>query len=112
LTIAAIPVEQWMERLWSLAGATSGNPGKCEQPENGSTGKAVARDRLPPTRHGKEGVDGSRQGLAKARTPGALFRIGLLALERGQIRSPLWSVQVESAVPLAGSDPNWSSATA
>ena len=51
-----------MERLWSLAVATSGNRWQMHEPRNRlQQAKTVATgcDRLPIGAHGKEGVDGS-----------------------------------------------------
>jgi hypothetical protein len=51
-----------MERLWSLAGATSGNRWQMRGPrKRRKQAKTVATgcDQLPFGAHGKEGVDGS-----------------------------------------------------
>ncbi len=51
-----------MERLWSLAGATSGNRWQMERPRKRlkeAKSAAVGCDQLPRECHGKEGVDGS-----------------------------------------------------
>jgi hypothetical protein len=61
---------QRMERLWSLAGATSGNRWQITLRRRGlkqAKTVAVGCDRLPRKRHGKEGVDGSSppEGLQK-----------------------------------------------
>jgi hypothetical protein len=53
-----------MERLWSLAVATGGNPWQMEAAENGSHKRkfvAVGCVQLPESFHGKEGVDRSRR---------------------------------------------------
>jgi hypothetical protein len=59
-----------MERLWSLAGAISGNRWQTRQrrkPQDQAKSVAVGCDRLPRKRRGKEGVDGSSplEGFAK-----------------------------------------------
>ena len=61
-----------MERLWSLAVATSGNRWQMDGPrKRGNQAKTVAVgcDQLPIGAHGKEGVVGSSptEGSAKAR---------------------------------------------
>jgi len=51
-----------MERLWSLAGATSGNRWqmlRARKPQKQAKTVAMGCDRLPIGAHGKEGVDGS-----------------------------------------------------
>jgi hypothetical protein len=51
-----------MERLWSLAVATSGNRwqiGRPPKPLKQAKSVAVVCDWLPPTLNGKEGVSGS-----------------------------------------------------
>jgi hypothetical protein len=51
-----------MERLWSQAGATGGNPWQTERPRKPlkhADPQPVATDGNGPGAHGKEGVDGS-----------------------------------------------------
>jgi hypothetical protein len=67
-----------MERLWSLAVATSGNRwqmGPGQNPQNHAETVAVGCDQLPTGSHGKEGVDGSSpsEGSAKAAQTAGFF---------------------------------------
>jgi len=67
-----------MERLWSLAVATSGNRWQMHEPRNRlQQAKTVATgcDRLPIGAHGKEGVDGSSpsEGFTKSLQKGTIF---------------------------------------
>jgi hypothetical protein len=61
-----------MERLWSLAVATSGNRWQMDGPrKRGNQAKTVAVgcDQLPKGAHGKEGVDGSSPSEGSAKAP-------------------------------------------
>jgi hypothetical protein len=78
-----------MERLWSPAGATSGNRwqmGRARKPLKLADPQPVATHRNRFNAHGKEGVDGSSpsEGSAKAPHVGAfvLSRSGRLARRR------------------------------
>jgi hypothetical protein len=67
-----------MERLWSLAGATSGNRWQIGRPRkrrNQAKTVATGCDQLPWDLDGKEGVDGSSpsEGFSKALQIGTLF---------------------------------------
>ena len=64
-----------MERLWSLAGATSGNRWQIGRPRkrrNQAKTVAIGCDQLPWDLDGKEGVDGSSpsEGSSKRKIPG------------------------------------------
>jgi hypothetical protein len=73
-----------MERLWSLAGAISGNlwqKGLRRKPQNQAKSVAMGCDPLPLNLDGKEGVDGSSpsEGFAVQPATGA-FLLSALAL--------------------------------
>src|SRR6266545_8115555 len=61
-----------MERLWSLAGAISGNlwqKGLLRKPQNQAKSVAMGCDPLPLNLDGKEGVDGSSPSEGSAKSP-------------------------------------------
>jgi hypothetical protein len=92
-----------MERLWSLAVATSGNRWQMDGPrKRGNQAKTVAVgcDQLPKGAHGKEGVDGSSpsEGSAKAPQIGAFCLTGTCTFSSVRwVWSPSWSPQVHDA---------------
>jgi hypothetical protein len=89
-----------MERLWSLAVATSGNRWQMDGPrKRGNQAKTVAVgcDQLPKGAHGKEGVDGSSpsEGSAKSLQTGPFaFRSTCTSSNVRWAWSRLWSFQV------------------
>ena len=106
-----------MERLWSLAGATSGNRWQIGRPRkrrNQAKTVATGCDQLPWDLDGKEGVDGSSpsEGSAKAPQTGAFSFAGTCTISSVRwIWSHLRSLQVDdeagAIVELkAGSDRN------
>jgi hypothetical protein len=75
-----------MERLWSLAGAISGNRWQTRlrrKPQNQAKSVAMGCDPLPLNLDGKEGVDGSTvRGLCKSLVNrGFRVQIDLLLVE-------------------------------
>ena len=82
-----------MERLWSLAGATSGNRWQIGRPRkrrNQAKTVATGCDQLPWDLDGKEGVDGSSpsEGLQNLCSWGFSFRIHLLGAHHGPLLAP------------------------
>jgi hypothetical protein len=76
-----------MERLWSPAGATSGNQWQIALPRKApkqAKSVAVRCEWLPRASNGKEGVDGSSpsEGSAKAPQTGLFLSIELLPAQR------------------------------
>jgi hypothetical protein len=81
-----------MEHLWSPAGATSGNRGKWDSPENRSN-KPIRNRWHQGNRfvaHGKEGVDGSSpsEGLQNPRSRGFSVQNDLLFVVRAAGMEP------------------------
>ncbi len=93
-----------MERLWSLAGATSGNRWQTRRPRKRRIqAKTVATgcDQLPIGAHGKEGVDGSSpsEGSAKAAEIAAFCVKGTCTSSSMRwVWSRLWSFQIQNAL--------------
>ena len=82
-----------MERLWSLAGATSGNRWQIGRPRK--------RPNQAKTVDGKEGVDGSSPSEGSAKGPDIgpfTFGSSCRSSNVGPVWSPLWSLQVQNAV--------------
>jgi hypothetical protein len=86
-----------MERLWSLAVATSGNRSQMAKPRKRlrqAKTVAVGCDRLRIGAHGKEGVDGSSpsEGSAKAPQSGAFLLASTCTVSSVRwVWSRLWS---------------------
>ena len=83
-----------MERLWSLAGAISGNRWQMVGPrKRRKQAKTVATgcDQLPIGSHGKEGVGGSSppEGSAKVPQSGFFFRLDLHGQKRASGMEPI-----------------------
>ncbi len=93
-----------MERLWSLAGATSGNRWQMHELQNlQEQAKTVATgcDQLPLKLDGKEGVDGSSpsEGSAKAAEIAAFCVDGTCTSpSMWWVWSRLWSFQIQNAL--------------
>jgi hypothetical protein len=93
-----------MERLWSLAVATSGNRWqmrRARKRRNQAKTVAMGCDQLPRPQNGKEGVDGSSpsEGFVKLLQVGS-FSLGLTCriVSVRQVWSPLWSPEVQNGV--------------
>src|SRR6266511_6358281 len=90
-----------MERLWSPAGATSGNQrqmGRTRKPRKQAKSVAVGCHRLPRPQNGKEEVDGSSpsEGSAKSLLVRAFaYVFSRLLVLIGPRWSRLWSFRAE-----------------
>jgi hypothetical protein len=90
-----------MERLWSLAVATSGNRWQMGSAENGSdkpNSFALGCDQLPESFHGKEGVDGSSPSEGSAKAP----HIAAFSVQRN-LHELQYAVGMERIMELSGS---------
>ncbi len=96
-----------MERLWSLAGATSGNRWQIGRPRkrrNQAKTVATGCDQLPWDLHGKEGVDGSSPSEGSAGFRMVAWVAGLQVAGRGAgcpVMETIWKRGESDTAPAA-----------